>query len=315
MWNQRMICSLHVSSKTGFDTIIMFEIINNFLIVPFDNELDLSAVSFLASPSTLQPIPDANAPPASIAAPQTAISSADIFQDLGDTTHAVVNPLDLHNHADLLHPPWLAAQGQAECSPQRHVASGLHLPALGSTEVYSDIVWHDNGLQTTCHDPTSYAWTAHHPVNSNNAFSVQADIQDQVMNPPLSTLLVPTLVGTSDRGCHVPAPIGTPTEFYRYNQADILGSGLHHTNTGSSPSEIQNLSQLCSSSQSTDTALHLTSTLPKSAFPLSRPVSLPPARTGGRRGKQPAPEKASTAAVREHGVCIRCRKSNSKVRW
>lgn len=49
-------------------------------------------------------------------------------------------------------------------------------------------------------------------------------------------------------------------------------------------------------------------------FGPSRPVSLPKARRGGRKGPLTAQEKSARREIRKRGSCIRCRKSKEKVR-
>lgn len=57
-----------------------------------------------------------------------------------------------------------------------------------------------------------------------------------------------------------------------------------------------------------------TGSRPRNSLGLSRPVSLPPVRRGGRKGPLTAQEKVIRKEVRKRGSCIRCRKMKEKVK-
>lgn len=62
------------------------------------------------------------------------------------------------------------------------------------------------------------------------------------------------------------------------------------------------------------TVVHTSPPEPTKVVGLSRPVDLPPARKGGRRGRLSAWEKSAIKLARQAGICIRCRRHKKKAR-
>ncbi len=78
------------------------------------------------------------------------------------------------------------------------------------------------------------------------------------------------------------------------------------------PIEITESPESAPKSQLSSTIVDRKHPLPKSFGP-SRPISLPPARRGGRKGKLSTSELKALRESRKQGVCIRCRKMKEKV--
>jgi len=93
-----------------------------------------------------------------------------------------------------------------------------------------------------------------------------------------------------------------------------IPENMSHQNDATAPAmEIIEISDYHRGSQGYSPIRPNNNNILRPTFGPSRPISLPPARKGGRKGPLSAEEKKQTRESRKQGICIRCRKTKVKV--
>jgi hypothetical protein len=105
---------------------------------------------------------------------------------------------------------------------------------------------------------------------------------------------------------------GTTYPWGENSVANSCGNPTQAIGTFENPIELTESPENAPKNQISSTMLDRNDPSPKTFGP-SRPISLPPARRGGRNGRLSRSELENLRESRKQGVCIRCRKMKEKV--